>query len=131
PLVLILSALMLGIAVCPIWVIMLANVEESTRGKQMGYVYFAWLAGLLSGMIVMNLIFKAHLTQFNFLMTACVALAFLLYMFVKVSLTAYNPKNIKQQLKQIVSVSKRHLILFPGILIQGIAISALVLVLPI
>lgn len=131
PFVLILSALMLGIAVCPIWVIMLANVQETTRGKQMGYVYFAWLAGLLSGMIAMNLIFKAHPTHFNFIMTLCVAIAFLLYMFVKVTLTAYHPKNVKQQIRQIVSVSKRHLILFPGILIQGIAISALILVLPI
>ena len=37
---------MLGIAVSPIWVIMLSSVEEAQRGKQMGYVYFAWLLGL-------------------------------------------------------------------------------------
>ena len=29
---------MLGIAVSPIWVIMLSSVEEAQRGKQMGYV---------------------------------------------------------------------------------------------
>jgi hypothetical protein len=34
--------------VSPIWVIMLSSVEEAQRGKQMGYVYFAWLLGLLS-----------------------------------------------------------------------------------
>lgn len=49
PIILIASAIMLGIAVCPIWVIMLASVEESSRGKQMGYVYFSWLAGLKIG----------------------------------------------------------------------------------
>ncbi|MBA8772256.1 MULTISPECIES: lipoteichoic acid biosynthesis MFS flippase LtaA [Staphylococcus] len=130
PVVLILSSIMLGIAVCPIWVIMLASVDERTRGKQMGYVYFSWLSGMLAGMITMNLIFKSHPTHFNFLMSLCVAIAFVLYWFVKVKLTDYNTKNVKQQLRQIVSVSKRHLILFPGILLQGLAISALVPVLP-
>lgn len=63
-------------------------------------------------------------------MALCVAIAFVLYYFVKVKLTDYNTKNVKQQLKQIVSVSQRHLVLFPGILLQGIAISALIPVLP-
>ncbi|MCS4486639.1 lipoteichoic acid biosynthesis MFS flippase LtaA [Staphylococcus americanisciuri] len=130
PVVLIASALMLGIAVCPIWVVMLANVNEASRGKQMGYVYFAWLAGLLVGMIGMNLIFKSHPITFNFLMPLIVAVAFILYFFVKVQLTDYHTKNIRQQLKQIVSVTQRHLLLFPGILLQGIAISALIPVLP-
>jgi MFS family permease len=40
PIVLIASAMLLGIAVSPIWVIMLASVEEKSRGKQMGYVLF-------------------------------------------------------------------------------------------
>ncbi|WP_198618039.1 lipoteichoic acid biosynthesis MFS flippase LtaA [Staphylococcus canis] len=130
PIVLLISAVMLGIAVCPIWVIMLASVDERSRGKQMGYVYFAWLSGLLVGMIGMNLLFKVHATHYNFLMALCIAIALILYFFVKVRLTDYNTKNVKQQLKQIVSVTKRHLILFPGILLQGIAISALVPVLP-
>lgn len=44
PFVLIASAILLGIAVSPIWVIMLASVDENNRGKQMGYVYFSWLS---------------------------------------------------------------------------------------
>ncbi|QLK85660.1 lipoteichoic acid biosynthesis MFS flippase LtaA [Staphylococcus sp. 17KM0847] len=130
PIILITSALMLGIAVCPIWVVTLANVNESSRGKQMGFVYFAWLTGLLVGMISMNLIFKNDPIEFNFLMPLFVALAFIFYFFVKVRLTDYQTKNVRQQLRQIVSVSKRHLVLFPGILLQGIAISALIPVLP-
>ncbi|SUM32362.1 major facilitator superfamily permease [Staphylococcus gallinarum] len=55
PIVLILSAVLLGIAVSPIWVIMLASVDENHRGKQMGYVYFSWLLGLLVGMVGMNI----------------------------------------------------------------------------
>lgn len=49
---------MLGIAVSPIWVIMLSSVQEDKRGKQMGYVYFAWLLGLLVGWVVMNFLIK-------------------------------------------------------------------------
>ena len=37
---------------------------------------------------------------------------------------------MKAQLKQIVDVTQRHLILFPGILLQGAAIAALVPILP-
>lgn len=55
---------MLGIAVSPIWVIMLSSVEEAQRGKQMGYVYFAWLLGLLVGWAFMNVLVKLHPTRF-------------------------------------------------------------------
>lgn len=130
PIVLIISALLLGIAVSPIWVIMLASVDEKNRGKQMGYVYFSWLLGLLVGMVGMNLIFKFHPTKFAFMMALVVLIAWILYYFVKIRLTNYNTRPVKQQLGQIVDVTKRHLILFPGILLQGASITALVPILP-
>ena len=49
-----------------IWVIMLSSVDERNRGKQMGYVYFSWLLGLLVGMVIMNLLIKFHPTRFAF-----------------------------------------------------------------
>lgn len=79
PIVLIISAVLLGIAVSPIWVIMLASVDEKNRGKQMGYVYFSWLLGLLVGMVGMNLIFKFHPTKFAFMMALVVLIAWILY----------------------------------------------------
>lgn len=130
PIVLILSAVLLGIAVSPIWVIMLASVDENHRGKQMGYVYFSWLLGLLVGMVGMNIIFKFHPTQFAFLMSFVVLIAWILYYFVKIRLTNYNTRPVKQQVGQIVNVTKRHLLLFPGILLQGASITALVPILP-
>ena len=42
----------------------------------------------------------------------------------------YNTKPVKEQLGQIVEVMKRHMILFPGILLQGASISALLPILP-
>ncbi|MBF7028863.1 lipoteichoic acid biosynthesis MFS flippase LtaA [Staphylococcus kloosii] len=131
PIVLIVSAMLLGIAVSPIWVIMLASVEEKSRGKQMGYVYFAWLLGLLVGMITMNLIFKFDPTNFAFMMSLVVLIAWILYYFVKIRLTNYNTRPVSEQLGQIIDVTKKHLILFPGILLQGASITALVPILPI
>lgn len=130
PVIYILSAILLGIAVSPIWVIMLSSVEESSRGKQMGYVYFSWLVGILSGMIFMNLLFKLHPTKFSFMMAICVLVAWVLFYFVKVQLTDYENKSVKKQLTEIVDVTKRHLLLFPGIFLQGASIGMLVPILP-
>ncbi|MGW9856431.1 MFS family permease [Staphylococcus hominis] len=130
PIIIIISAIMLGIAVSPIWVIMLSSVEESQRGKQMGYVYFAWLLGLLVGWAFMNVLVKIHPTRFAFVMSLVVIIAWVLYYFVDVKLTNYNTKPVKEQLGQIVDVMKRHMVLFPGILLQGASISALLPILP-
>lgn len=130
PIVIILSAIMLGIAVSPIWVIMLSSVEEDQRGKQMGYVYFAWLLGLLVGWAFMNVLVKLHPTRFAFMMSLVVVIAWVLYYFVDIKLTNYNTKPVSEQLGQIVDVMKRHLVLFPGILLQGASISALLPILP-
>lgn len=130
PIVIIISAIMLGIAVSPIWVIMLSSVQEDKRGKQMGYVYFAWLLGLLVGWVVMNFLIKIHPLHFVFMMSLVVLIAWILYYFVNIQLTNYNTKPVKEQLLQIVDVTKRHIILFPGILLQGAAISTLIPILP-
>lgn len=130
PIVIIFSAIMLGIAVSPIWVIMLSSVEEAQRGKQMGYVYFAWLLGLLVGWAFMNVLVKLHPTRFAFMMSLVVVIAWVLYYFVDIKLTNYNTKLVSEQLGQIVNVMKRHLVLFPGILLQGASISALLPILP-
>lgn len=56
-------------------------------------------------------------------MALCVAIAFVLLLFVKVKLTDYNTKNVKQQLKQIVSVSQRHLVLFQNFTAKGLRLA--------
>ena len=80
------------------------SVEENNRGKQMGYVYFSWLLGLLVGMVVMNLLIKVHPTHFAFMMSL-VLIAWVLYYFVNIQLTNYNTKPVSEQLKQIVDVT--------------------------
>lgn len=64
----------------------------------------------------MNLLIKVHPTRFAFMMSLVVLIAWILYYFVDVKLTNYNTRPVKAQLRQIVDVTKRHLLLFPGIL---------------
>lgn len=130
PYVLIISSILLGVASSPIWVIMLSSVREESRGKQMGHVYFAWLFGLLAGMIGMLLIVKVHPTHFTFLMALVVLIAWILYYFVKIRLTNYQTRPLKEQLNQIKRVAHTNGVLFPGIIFQGASISALVPILP-
>ncbi|TDM12431.1 lipoteichoic acid biosynthesis MFS flippase LtaA [Macrococcus lamae] len=128
--VLMTTAILLGIAVCPIWVVMLSSVQEDNRAKQMGYVYFAWLVGMMSGMIGMNLIFKLHPERYTFLMALIAGIAWLLYFFVNTEVSYIDKKSIKAQGRLIKSVMKQHRALFPGILLQGLAIGMLVPILP-
>jgi multisubunit Na+/H+ antiporter MnhE subunit len=67
---------------------MLSSVDERNRGKQMGYVYFSWLLGLLVGMVIMNLLIKFHPTRFAFLMALVVLIAWVLYYFVNITSAA-------------------------------------------
>lgn len=131
PIALIIAAILTGIAVSPIWVIMLSSIDNTKRSKQMGYVYFAWLVGMMAGMIAMNLIFKIHPTKFTFLMPVFVLIAWLLYFFVHVEVSFFEKKSIKTQFAHIKHVMMRHLVLFPGIVLQGLAIGMLVPILPI
>ncbi|ERS93053.1 MFS transporter [Staphylococcus simulans UMC-CNS-990] len=128
--ILIMSSILLGVASSPIWVIMLSSVRDESRGKQMGHVYFAWLFGLLAGMIGMLLIVKVHPTHFTFLMALVVLVAWILYYFVKIRLTNYKTRRLKEQLAQIKRVAHSNGVLFPGIILQGASISALVPILP-
>ncbi|KKK34170.1 hypothetical protein WN59_10430 [Salinicoccus sediminis] len=48
------AACLLGVSVCPIWIMALSNVEEKNRGRDMGLVFFSWLCGLGAGMVAMN-----------------------------------------------------------------------------
>ncbi|RXK18776.1 MFS transporter [Macrococcus sp. DPC7161] len=130
PMTLIFAAIVLGIAVCPIWVIMLSSVNDNERTKQMGYVYFAWLVGMIAGMIGMNLLIKVHPTHFSFLMPLFILIAWILYFFVNVEVSYIEKKSLKVQLNKIYTVARRHMNLFPGILFQGLAIGMLVPILP-
>ena len=58
--IIIISAIMLGIAVSPIWVIMLSSVQEDKQRQTNGLCLFCLVLGLLVGWVVMNFLIKIH-----------------------------------------------------------------------
>ncbi|RPF57633.1 lipoteichoic acid biosynthesis MFS flippase LtaA [Abyssicoccus albus] len=130
PVTYIIASILVGIAVCPIWIMVLSNIDERQRGKEMGLVYFAWLMGMLSGMIGMNLFISIHPTRFVILIPICFVIALILLIFSHVHVTYRKSTNIIEQLKEMLFIVNHHKILFPGILLQGLAIGMLIPILP-
>ncbi|MGW7951209.1 lipoteichoic acid biosynthesis MFS flippase LtaA [Staphylococcus xylosus] len=129
-LILAISSIILGFALSPIWIMALSSVNEKVRAKQMGIVYFFWLSGMLLGMIFMNIIFKYYTTNTPFLIALSILFAFLFYYFGSIKFEPAIPRKFRNQLIQLNKFMKKYYLLFPGIILQSISISALVPILP-
>ncbi|MET3112112.1 MFS transporter [Salinicoccus halitifaciens] len=132
--VLLLASALLGIAVCPIWIFALANVEDATRGKDMGFIFFSWLAGLGTGMVSMNFVIGAIGDDAVYVMIGAVAVNILGYLFIpgKFSVGVRNgsSRNPRLPLKEIFVILRRHMRNIPGIMLQALGIGMLLPVLP-
>ena len=117
--VIIFSSIMLGIAVSPIWVIMLSSVEENNRGKTDGLCLFLMVTWFISRYGCNE--FINQITSYSICIYDVISCSYslILYYFVNIKLTNYNTKPVPEQLKQIVDVTKRHLVLFPGYYYRG------------
>ncbi|WP_411844404.1 MFS transporter [Salinicoccus sp. HZC-1] len=78
--VLLIAACLLGISVCPIWIMALSNVEEANRGRDMGLVFFSWLAGLGSGMVLMNFLIGIYAEDSVFAMAGIVVVSLITFL---------------------------------------------------
>lgn len=74
------AACLLGISVCPIWIMALSNVEEENRGRDMGLVFFSWLTGLGSGMVAMNFLIGMFAEEAVFSMAGIFALNLIIFL---------------------------------------------------
>lgn len=132
--VLLLASALLGIAVCPIWIFALANVEDATRGKDMGFIFFSWLAGLGTGMVSMNFVLGAIGEDAVYVMIGAVVLNILGYLFIpgKFSVGVRNGSSRKRRLplKETFVILRRHMRNIPGIMLQALGVGMLLPVLP-
>ena len=126
----IIAAIILGIAACPIWIITLASIREEVRGKQMGIVYFVWLSGLLSGMVVMNFLLTIEPRRFIVLFPLFFLVNLIVLIFTKVHVVNRKEIGVKEQLGNMLRVIKSHVPVMPGVLLQALAIGMLIPVLP-
>lgn len=136
--VLLIASALLGVSVCPIWIFALANVDESTRGKDMGFIFFSWLSGLGSGMVLMNFIIGAVGEAAVVVMIGAVVLNILMYLFIpgkfKVAADSRRsgPERGKKRLplKETFLILRRHMGNIPGIMLQALGVGMLLPVLP-
>lgn len=126
----IIAAIILGIAACPIWIITLSSIREEVRGKQMGIVYFIWLSGLLSGMVVMNFLLTIEPRRFVVLFPLFFLVNLVVLIFTKVHVVNRKEVGLKEQLDNMLRVIKTHVPVMPGVLLQALAIGMLIPVLP-
>jgi MFS family permease len=131
PWALVVSSAIFGIGVSPIWIICLSNVEEENRAEQMGLLYTLWLAGLGSGPVVINfLIDKSYSISFWFI--SCLwliggALSFWVHSAKPVEFVSIPAKL---QIKMFWSRLRNMGPLFPGMILQTMAASMLIPILP-
>lgn len=126
----ILAAVILGIAACPIWIITLSSIREEVRGKQMGIVYFVWLSGLLSGMVVMNFLITIEPRRFLVIFPLIFLVNLIVLTFTKVKVVNRKEVGWKDQLRDMSQVIKSHIPVMPGVLLQALAVGMLIPVLP-
>ncbi len=126
----IIAAIMLGIAACPIWIITLSSIQEDIRGKQMGIVYFIWMSGLLSGMVVMNVLITIEARRFVFIFPLIFLVNLIILMFTKISVVVDKTSGWKRQFMNMATVMRAHLPVLPGIVLQALAIGMLIPILP-
>ncbi|MEQ6388167.1 MFS transporter [Bacillaceae bacterium S4-13-58] len=126
----ILGSLLLGIGICPIWLVVLAKVKENDRGKKMGIVYFGWLLGLGSGVIFMNYILQYNYGLTYWLMPFIILIAWLFYIFSNHGNNVRHRNTIKRQYFVTLKLLKNSKIVFPGIIMQSVAMGMLIPILP-
>jgi MFS family permease len=131
PWALIASAAIFGIGISPVWLVCLSNVNEENRAEQMGLLYSLWLAGLGLGPVVTNfLLDKSYSLSFWF-MTCLWIIGFVLSLGVNPS-KQYTFISIpaKNQMKMFWSRLRTMGPLFPGMILQTMAASMLIPILP-
>ena len=134
--VLLIASALLGVSVCPIWIFALANVDEATRGKDMGFIFFSWLSGLGSGMVLMNFIIGAVGEAAVVVMIGSVVLNILMYVFIpgKFKVVADDRSSgagkKRLPLKETLVILRRHMGNIPGIMLQALGVGMLLPVLP-
>ena len=134
-LILLIASALLGIAVCPIWIFALANVNDATRGKDMGFIFFSWLAGLGTGMVIMNFVIGFIGDDAVYIMIGTVVLNILGYIFIpgEFSVRRNNGGGSGKKrlpLKEMLVILRRHMRNIPGIMLQALGVGMLLPVLP-
>jgi MFS family permease len=131
PWVLIVSSAIFGIGISPVWIVCLSCINEEKRAEHMGFLYALWLAGLGLGPVVINFLLDRSYTLAFWIISLLWLLGGLLS--VGLDSTKQQPNlliPVKQQITLFWSRLKTMGPLFPGMILQTMAASMLLPILP-
>ncbi|MBP3040477.1 MFS transporter [Bacillaceae bacterium Marseille-Q3522] len=129
--ILLIASILLGLSVCPLWIVVLEKASRGNRGENMGIVYLGWLTGLAGGSILMNYLMQFNVRRAYWILPIIACISWLLYYFSD-GKTVYKVENksFKKQVIQARDVLIRSRKMIPGTILQSIAAGMLIPILP-
>ncbi|UOE93549.1 MFS transporter [Alkalihalobacillus sp. LMS39] len=124
------AAIVLGLGICPLWLVVLTKASGENRGKNMGFVYFGWLFGIATGTISMNVISTLQVDLLGFFVPLLLLLAWFIYSRSDTQKVEIKQMNMKTEWQGLVQFVKKSKIVIPGVLLQGMAMGMLIPILP-
>lgn len=126
------GAACLGIGLCPVWIYVLAKVKGKTRGSKMGIIYLAWLVGLSVGALSINVLIQFVAMLSFWLLVCSTFVSYLLFeFFTKGRMTDSTPsRSLKREWLATLLIIRKGKVVYPGIILQGIAVGMLLPILP-
>lgn len=126
----ILSSLLLGIGICPLWLVLLTKASGEKRGQKISLVYLGWLIGIGTGFISMNYLVQLKIEHLLSLFPLLMVCAWIFFTIVNKSNVIIHQVNLKKQWDNTIKLLTRSKVVMPGILLQGIAMGMLIPILP-
>ncbi|QPC47819.1 MFS transporter [Mangrovibacillus cuniculi] len=126
------GAACLGVGLCPVWIYILAKVKGKERGSKMGVIYLAWLVGLSVGALSINVLIQfATMFSFWLLVSSTFASYLLFELFTQERIIESTPsRSLKREWVATLVMIRKGRVVYPGILLQGVAVGMLLPILP-
>lgn len=130
PFIFLIASALYGVGVSPIWIICLTKIKEQQRAVQMGLLYMIWLAGTGCGPVILNFILDYNPLYGYFLLLSLSSFAWLLSFFIRKENQLKNVPVSQSQWRLLCSKLKTMKLLLPNMVIQTLAASMLIPILP-
>lgn len=131
PWMFIVAAAVYGIGMSPIWIVCLTKISEGQRATQMGTLYTIWLIGLGGGPILCNILLDHSSFMTYQLLVILSIVAVLMTFFMRKSATLrLQLIPLREQLAVLRDRLSRMKLLLPGMILQTMAASMLLPILP-
>ncbi|MFY4776656.1 MFS transporter [Metabacillus sp. RGM 3146] len=124
------SSLLLGIGICPLWLVMLTKASGDNRGHNMSLVYLGWLGGLGAGTILMNYLLEFEKFPILWLLPILMIAGWIIFNLVIRDEIDPHQTDLKTQWKATLELLKKSRPVIPGTLLQGISMGMLIPILP-